>query len=380
MAIEFALTTGMRRGEVCALRWSDLGDDGTITVRRALGSADSGYYVKEPKTRRSRAIPLTGRTFATLQGCRGLRRGYVAPLPDASHDEGSVPNVQPGARRRLACGEGRPLHGDGRVLELVRARPGLRHRYPPEGRAARPYGETPQEATKDASLRGRPHHVFNASQVERVEPYDLSAHALANAEVERVADEFIESLRCPMAEGRVDEAYYRPSTDSITLPLRSQFTSMDAFARTLLHGMCHSTAREVGREVEGSEEGYAREELVAELGSAFAAADADLGMGAYANADMGRTFLENHAAYLQGWLTSIRGDPSALAKAAPQASKTADFIADRRERLVASRGDDARTNALEKEFLSSRTRSAAEISETLGAGSAPRPRARGRDL
>jgi integrase len=70
MAIELALTTGMRRGEVCALRWSDLGDDGTITVRRALGNADGGYYVKEPKTGKSRTIPLTEHTFAILCAMR----------------------------------------------------------------------------------------------------------------------------------------------------------------------------------------------------------------------------------------------------------------------------------------------------------------------
>jgi antirestriction protein ArdC len=195
--------------------------------------------------------------------------------------------------------------------------------------------------------------------------------------VERVADELIESSRCPVREERVDEAYYRPSTDTITLPLRSQLTSMDAFARTLLHEMCHSTAREVGREVERSEEGYAREELVAELGSAFAAADAGLDMGAYANADMGRTFLENHAAYLQGWLTAIRDDPSALAKTATQASKAADFVTDRRERLVASRENAARTNTLDRVPLSSRVRSAAEALEAMGAGNDPRPLERG---
>lgn len=35
LAIELALTTGMRRGEICGLRWSDLGDH-EITVNRAL--------------------------------------------------------------------------------------------------------------------------------------------------------------------------------------------------------------------------------------------------------------------------------------------------------------------------------------------------------
>ena len=68
IAIELALTTGMRRGEVCALRWSDLSDDGTITVSHALGNGNGGFYVKEPKTSSSlRTIPLTRRTFDMLR-------------------------------------------------------------------------------------------------------------------------------------------------------------------------------------------------------------------------------------------------------------------------------------------------------------------------
>lgn len=71
LAIELALTTGMRRGEVCALRWSDLGDDRTITVSRALGNAEGGFYEKEPKTPGSkRTIPLTDFTFRALSAVK----------------------------------------------------------------------------------------------------------------------------------------------------------------------------------------------------------------------------------------------------------------------------------------------------------------------
>ena len=60
IAIELALTTGMRRGEVCALRWSDLGDDGTISISHALGNGEGGFYLKDAKTVSSaRTIPLT---------------------------------------------------------------------------------------------------------------------------------------------------------------------------------------------------------------------------------------------------------------------------------------------------------------------------------
>ena len=71
IAIGLALATGMRRGEACALRWSDLSDVGTITVSRALGNGDGGFYVKEPKTSSSlRTIPLTRRTFDMLRPVR----------------------------------------------------------------------------------------------------------------------------------------------------------------------------------------------------------------------------------------------------------------------------------------------------------------------
>ena len=71
MAIELALTTGMRRGEVCALRWSDLSDDGTMTVSHALGNGPGGFYVKEPKTGSSvRTIPLTKHLNTTLSARR----------------------------------------------------------------------------------------------------------------------------------------------------------------------------------------------------------------------------------------------------------------------------------------------------------------------
>ena len=55
----------MRRGEVCALRWSDLNDDGSITISHALGNGKGGFYIKEPKTGSSaRTIPLTAHLFA----------------------------------------------------------------------------------------------------------------------------------------------------------------------------------------------------------------------------------------------------------------------------------------------------------------------------
>ena len=71
IAIELALTTGMRRGEVCALRWSDLGDDGTISISHALGNGEGGFYLKDAKTVSSaRTIPLTPYMYNLLCAMR----------------------------------------------------------------------------------------------------------------------------------------------------------------------------------------------------------------------------------------------------------------------------------------------------------------------
>jgi antirestriction protein ArdC len=61
---------------------------------------------------------------------------------------------------------------------------------------------------------------------------------------------------------------------------------------------------------------YSREELVAELASAFTCAAIGLD----------NSLLENSASYLDGWLTALKADPKALVIASAQAQRAADFI------------------------------------------------------
>jgi integrase len=62
MPVLLAATTGMRRGEVLALRWSDLDlDRGVLSVAQTIEQTACGVGFKEPKTERSRrtiALPL----------------------------------------------------------------------------------------------------------------------------------------------------------------------------------------------------------------------------------------------------------------------------------------------------------------------------------
>ena len=73
IAVVLALTTGMRRGEICGLRWSDVDlEAGALTVNHALAKSKKGggYYLKCPKTGEARTIPLPARTLALLREVR----------------------------------------------------------------------------------------------------------------------------------------------------------------------------------------------------------------------------------------------------------------------------------------------------------------------
>jgi antirestriction protein ArdC len=73
--------------------------------------------------------------------------------------------------------------------------------------------------------------------------------------------------------------------------------------------------REFGRKRWG-DEGYAAEELVAELGSAFLSAD--LGLMPEPRAD--------HASYIANWLTVLKNDKRAIFTAAAYAERACGFL------------------------------------------------------
>ena len=111
-AVEIALATGMRRDEVCALRWSDLSDDGTITVSHAPGDGDGGSHVEGPKAGSSaRTTPphqAPGHDAlrqAPRRGARGARDGSGARRPlRTGNAEGEGPAPQPNPARRGPLG------------------------------------------------------------------------------------------------------------------------------------------------------------------------------------------------------------------------------------------------------------------------------------
>jgi integrase len=73
-AVVFAAYTGARRGEVLALRWSELDlDASTATISRSLAQTRDGLFFKEPKSGRSRTISISSTLVAILRSHRAAQ-------------------------------------------------------------------------------------------------------------------------------------------------------------------------------------------------------------------------------------------------------------------------------------------------------------------
>ncbi|EAR6996129.1 DUF1738 domain-containing protein [Salmonella enterica] len=119
---------------------------------------------------------------------------------------------------------------------------------------------------------------------------------------------------------RGQQAFYRPATDEIWLPERHLFADAANFYATGLHELVHWTGAKsrLEREKGGKfgSEGYAFEELIAELGSAFLMAD------------LGVVGEVQHESYIASWLKALKGDKRYIFKAASAATKAHRFLMD----------------------------------------------------
>ena len=164
--------------------------------------------------------------------------------------------------------------------------------------------------------------VFNAEQCEGLPEKYYATKEPPNSTIERVeqADRFFKNLNADIREGG-DKAYYTITHDYVRMPFLETFRDAETHAATMAHELCHWTRhpkrldRDLGRKRFG-DEGYAMEELVAELGSAFLCADLDITPELRAD----------HAEYLASWLHVLKNDKRAIFTAASHASKAVEFM------------------------------------------------------
>lgn len=181
-------------------------------------------------------------------------------------------------------------------------------------------------------------NVFNAEQIDGLPLYQKPVQtwdALERAET------ILQASGADIRHGG-DKAYYRPSTDNIQMPDKAQFPSADNYYATALHELGHWTGHgsRLDRDLShpfGSE-GYAKEELRAEIASMILGDE--LGIGH----DPGQ-----HASYVQSWIKALQNDPMEIFRAASDAEKIQTFVLGLEQQQIQTQGQSQQAQKLRDE-------------------------------
>lgn len=175
--------------------------------------------------------------------------------------------------------------------------------------------------------------VFNAEQCDGL-PAASDSPVLppALSPLARIehADKFFAATGADIRHGGT-RAFYAEGPDYVGMPPFETFRDAESHAATLAHELTHWTkhptrlARDFGR-VTWGDEGYAREELVVELGSAFLAADLEITPEVQ----------PDHAAYIASWLKGLKDDKRLVFSAAAHAQRAVDYLHGLQPGMVAS--------------------------------------------
>ena len=160
--------------------------------------------------------------------------------------------------------------------------------------------------------------VFNVAQCEGLRPgLAPDPVPLPEREIVPVAEEVIAASGIEFRVGG-NRAFYVPARDYVQVPPQPAFFEQINYYRTCLHELCHGSGHtsRLNRNLVNSfgSKDYAREELIAEMGSAFLCAA------------LGIVPTVRHADYLASWLDVLREDNRAIFRAASAASKAADWL------------------------------------------------------
>ncbi|PVZ82674.1 DNA primase [Serratia sp. S1B] len=159
--------------------------------------------------------------------------------------------------------------------------------------------------------------VFNAEQIDGLPPLTVSKEKSWNS-IER-AEGILKASGATIRHDQVDSAFYRMSTDSIHLPQKEAFPAADKYYATALHELGHWTGHtsRLDRDLAhpfGSE-GYAKEELRAEIASMIMGDELGIGHDP-----------SQHVAYVKSWIKALQDDPLEIFRAAADAEKIQGYV------------------------------------------------------
>lgn len=171
--------------------------------------------------------------------------------------------------------------------------------------------------------------VFNGEQIEGIPEIVIERYVLDKEMLIEKRDALLKNMAVGLKEGK-EEAFYSPKDDCIYMPDMERFENEYAYMSTFFHEAGHATGHEsrMSREIRnsfGSAE-YAKEELRAEIASAFTAQILNL-----PGADLAP--MENHKAYVQSWIDVLENNPDELFAAIRDAEKISDYLIEKGEFL-----------------------------------------------
>jgi len=165
--------------------------------------------------------------------------------------------------------------------------------------------------------------VFNRDQIDGLGGCDAETIDFSDP-LDRIgeASRFFANTGALIRHGGLS-AYYMPTRDYIQMPHLDSFRDETSYVAALSHEMTHWTSKQgrLDRDLSryaGDRTERAREELVAELGSAFLFAD----LGITPELEPG----SDHASYIDNWLTVLKHDTRAIFQAAAHAQRAADYL------------------------------------------------------
>ena len=171
----------------------------------------------------------------------------------------------------------------------------------------------------------RYYNVFHIDQCEGLTAkhvHPLPDTVFADQTAEAIITNYIQRSGLKLNHEAGDRAFYRPSTDSITLPLMAQFKSTAEYYSTAFHESIHSTGHQsrlnrLDKIAFFGSSAYSKEELIAEIGAAALVNHAGL--------ETANSF-RNNTAYIQNWLQVLRNDKRFIISAAGKAEKAVQMI------------------------------------------------------
>ncbi|PSJ16486.1 zincin-like metallopeptidase domain-containing protein [Nitrosomonas supralitoralis] len=158
--------------------------------------------------------------------------------------------------------------------------------------------------------------VFNGDQIDNLPQLEIKTPDWNP--IDR-AEEILQASHAVIKHGESDRAFYRPTTDSIHLPHKHQFPTPDRYYATALHELGHWSGSEtrLNRDLShpfGSE-GYAKEELRAEIASMILGSELGIGHDP-----------RQHVSYVGSWIKVLEQDPKEIFRAAADAEKIQDYV------------------------------------------------------